>query len=454
VNNGQWLILFDLDGVLADIKHIHYQTLNRALEEVGPQFVINHRDHLQRYDGLKTTAKLQKMSAERGLDPALHKRIWERKQQLTAQALTGIESNPRLQELMKSLCRAGFQLAVCSNSIRQTVCTVLDGLGVTPFLDLVLSNEDIQRPKPHPEIYWRAMSQLNGHPTRTVIVEDSPAGLEAAHYAGAKVLQVKNSQDLTLEKIMDIINDTPVLGPRWKNKNLNIVIPMGGAGRRFAEKGYTFPKPLIEVEGQPMIQRVVQNLQVDGRFIFIVDSATLEKYNLEKALKLLAPGCIVIPETGPRQGAAYATLLAREYIDNDHPVLLANCDQLVEWDAMQFLYKCQEQEMDGSILTFESVHPKWSYARTDEDGRVLEVAEKNPISNQATVGIYLWSKGSNYIRSLQQMIDKDIRVNGEYYVCPVFNEGIAQGLNFSTYQIQTMHGIGTPEDLEAYLARK
>jgi dTDP-glucose pyrophosphorylase len=332
---------------------------------------------------------------------------------------------------------------------------VLCKKGVIEYFDLILSNEDVNQSKPHPEIYWRAMSLLEAHPSETLIVEDSPAGLAAAHAAGTAILQIKKPKDLSLNRILNYceISQRITQKPKWRDEKLNIVIPMGGAGRRFAEKGYTFPKPLIEVEGRPMIQLVIENLQLAGRFIFIVDEQTLTQYNLQAVLQLLAPGCIVIPETGPRRGAAYATLLAEQYIDNDQPLIIANCDQLVEWDPLQFMYKAQEQNVDGSILTFESVHPKWSYARTNELGIVQEVAEKNPISNQATVGIYLWSKGSDYLRCLRQMIDKDIKVNGEFYVCPVFNEGIAEGLKFSTYHVDVMLGLGTPEDLETYLAR-
>lgn len=450
-----WTIIFDLDGVLADIKTVHFETLNQALAEIYPPAIITWDEHLRDFDGLKSVDKLLILTQQKGLPVECHEQVWQRKQELTLTALRRLSTDSKLIRIMETLERDRHTLAVCSNSIRQTCYCVLHAVGVLPYLKLILSNEDVEQAKPHPEIYWKAMSILKANLHRTLIIEDSPKGLEAANLSGAKVLQIKNSQDLTLDKIQKAIVEPLKIAHRTKlRKSMNIVIPMGGFGRRFAEKGYTFPKPLIEVEGKPMIQRVIENITLDGRFIFIVDPPTLEKYRLDTVLNILAPGCVIIPEHGPRQGAAYATLLAREYIDNDSPLIIANSDQLVDWNPLQFYYKCQEMEADGSILTFESIHPKWSFARTDDKGIVQEVAEKNPISNQATVGIYLWSKGKDYIRSLEQMIAKDIKVNGEYYVCPVYNEGIELGMKFITHPVQKMYGLGTPEDLDAYLARE
>jgi dTDP-glucose pyrophosphorylase len=154
---------------------------------------------------------------------------------------------------------------------------------------------------------------------------------------------------------------------------------------------------------------------------------------------------------GITEGAACTTLLAKEFIDNDQPLLTANSDQFVEWDSNEFLYSMQADEVDGGILTFNSVHPKWSFAKTDEDGFVTEVAEKKPISNNATVGIYYWSKGSDYVKFAEQMIKKDNRVNGEFYVCPVYNEAIEDEKKIKTFHVEKMWGLGTPEDLKVFV---
>jgi dTDP-glucose pyrophosphorylase len=143
--------------------------------------------------------------------------------------------------------------------------------------------------------------------------------------------------------------------------------------------------------------------------------------------------------------------LANQYINNDMPLMMANSDQYVEWDSNEFMYKMIEQKLDGGIVTFKATHPKWSFAKIDDYGYVTQVAEKSPISDIATAGIYYWNKGSDYVKYATQMIRKDIRTNNEYYVCPVFNEAIQDGKKIKTFNIEKMWGLGTPEDLEHYL---
>jgi dTDP-glucose pyrophosphorylase len=232
---------------------------------------------------------------------------------------------------------------------------------------------------------------------------------------------------------------------------MNIIIPMAGHGSRFLQAGYTFPKPLIEVHGKPMIQVVIDNLKVDAHFIFIVQKEHREKYNLDSMLSLLAPGCDIVDVDKVTEGAACTVLLGKEFINNDNPLVIANSDQFVEWSSLDFFYKMNEQNLDGGIVSFKSTHPKWSYAKTDSNGFVLEVAEKKTISDIATVGIYYWKKGSDFVKYAEQMIDKNIRVNKEFYVCPVYNEAILDGLKFKTFDVPKMWGLGTPEDLDYYL---
>jgi dTDP-glucose pyrophosphorylase len=168
---------------------------------------------------------------------------------------------------------------------------------------------------------------------------------------------------------------------------------------------------------------------------------------------LITPDCRVVRVNGVTEGAACTTLLAKEFIDNDMPLLIANSDQIIEWNSSESLYSFSKEHLDGGIITFESTHPKWSYVRLDQNGYVEEVAEKKPISKIATVGIYYWSKGSDYVKYAQKMIDNNIRTNGEFYVAPVFNEAIKDSKKFKTMNIEKMWGIGTPEDLNIYLNR-
>jgi dTDP-glucose pyrophosphorylase len=166
---------------------------------------------------------------------------------------------------------------------------------------------------------------------------------------------------------------------------------------------------------------------------------------------LLAPNCHIVQVDGLTEGAACTTLLAKQFIDSDRPLLIANSDQFVEWSSSECLYAFSADGVDGGIVTFKASHPKWSYAKLGEDGFVAEVAEKRPISETATVGIYYWKCGSDYVRFAEQMIKKDIRTNGEFYVCPVFNEAIAAGKKIRAKEVSKMWGIGTPEDLNYFL---
>jgi len=235
---------------------------------------------------------------------------------------------------------------------------------------------------------------------------------------------------------------------------MNILIPMAGAGSRFEVAGYTFPKPLIDVNGKPMIQLVVNNINITGNYIFIVQKIHRQKYNLDSFLNLIAPNCKIIEIDHVTQGAACTTLLAKELINNNEPLFVANSDQYVEWSSSAFLEDMNKTNADAGIVTFEAIHPKWSFAKIDENKMVTEVAEKNPISNNATVGYYYWKHGSDYVKYAEQMINKNIRINNEFYVCPVFNEAINDNKKIKSHKVQKMWGLGTPEDLKYYLKNK
>jgi len=235
---------------------------------------------------------------------------------------------------------------------------------------------------------------------------------------------------------------------------MNVLIPLAGEGRRFADAGYSFPKPLIDVKGKPMIQWVVENLNIEARHIFVCRREHLERYNLAHLLRLIAPGCEIVETGGVTEGAACTTLLAKHLIDNGEHLLIANSDQFVaDYNSNEFMYSMVSDEIDGGILTFTATHPKWSFVRLDEDGFVAEVAEKRPISDIATVGIYYWARGSDYVKYAEQMIGKNIRVNNEFYTAPVFNEAIGEGKKIKIFPVQEMWGMGTPEDLEGFVRR-
>jgi HAD superfamily hydrolase (TIGR01509 family) len=446
------LIIFDLDGVLVSTKDLHYEALNSALNEVDSKYVISRQDHLKTFDGLKSSEKLDMLTKDRGLPQELHSQIWNRKQELTIQQLQHIKPDQFIKMTLRELRRRGYKLACCSNAIRRSVLTILSKLDLIEQLDLIISNEDVKQGKPHPEMYWKAMSIMGVLPEETLIVEDSPAGLLAASRSRADVLRVDTPKDVNIKNIAEKLN-IKKMGkiPKWQGGKLNVLIPMAGAGSRFQAAGYTFPKPLIEVKGKPMIQVVVENLNIDANFIYVVQKEHREKYNLDTLLNLITPGCKIVETDGMTEGAACTALLAKEYIGVDAPLFFANSDQFVEWDSNEFLYKMNETNADGGIVSFKATHPKWSFAKVDENGLVTEVAEKNPISDIATVGYYYWKHGSDFVKYAEQMIEKDIRVNNEFYVCPVFNEAIADCKKIKTFDIPKMWGIGTPEDLDVFL---
>jgi HAD superfamily hydrolase (TIGR01509 family) len=442
------LIIFDLDGVLVEAKTIHFDALNEAL---GPKYSIEWNEHLSKYDGLKTNQKLKILTQEKGLPSSMYKQVWDEKQHLTLQKLSNLQPSNQLQACMSSLVSEGYKIACCSNSIRKTVLTVLSKLGIIEYFDLILSNEDVKNSKPHPEIYWKAISMVGCLPEETLIVEDSPFGLLAASRSKSHVMRVESPKDITYNNIYKHLNNQVNMTPKWKNEKLNVLIPMAGAGSRFEQAGYTFPKPLIEVNGKPMIQVVIENLNLDANYIYVVQKSHREKYNLDTLLNLLTPGCKIVETDGLTEGAACTALLAKDYINNDNPLFFANSDQFVEWDSNEFMYKMQETDADGGIVTFTATHPKWSFAKVDDNGLVTEVAEKNPISDIATVGYYYWKNGSDFVKYAEQMIEKNIRVNNEFYVCPVFNQAVEDCKKIRTFNTAGMWGLGTPEDLKYYL---
>jgi dTDP-glucose pyrophosphorylase len=239
---------------------------------------------------------------------------------------------------------------------------------------------------------------------------------------------------------------------------INIVIPMAGAGSRFAQAGYSKPKPFIDVDGKPMIVRVLENLAYpDARYILI---ARKEHMDAEPELvRTIARqyNALFIPIDRLTEGTACTVLYARRHINNQTPLLIANSDQIVDLSIGDFIDDCRDRGLDGSILTFvdEERNPKWSFAKLGAEGMVSEVREKQPISEYATVGIYLYSHGSDFVDSAIDMFIERDRVNNEYYTCPTYNYAIGAGKKIGIYNIAIgqMHGIGTPEDLAQYLSQ-
>ena len=240
-----------------------------------------------------------------------------------------------------------------------------------------------------------------------------------------------------------------------RNKPLHVIVPLAGKAERFKDRGYTFPKPLIEINNRSMIETVLENLAPPKpvTFTFICRKEHLTRFYLNDVLQMLVPGCRVIALEGETAGALCSVLLAAEGLDSESDLLVVNGDQFISSPLAAFYKACREPDTDGCILTFRATHPRWSFVKTDASGQVLAVAEKRPISQQATVGLYYFRCAADFLVASERMILKGLKTAGQFYVCPVYNEMILDGKKITTVQLPegAMHSLGTPEDLENFI---
>lgn len=379
------LIIFDLDGVLVTTKDIHYISLNKALSNLDSKYEISLSEHYEKYDGLPTIKKLKMLTEDKNLPIEFYEQINRDKQNYTFDTIRHvIKRDDRLIEILKMLKNDGFKIYVASNSIRETVKLLLYYSGLIEYIDHYISNEDVKNAKPSSEIYLKCIIDAGVNPDEVLIIEDSPRGIEAAQKSKANLLIVENPEGVTYEKIISQTMSNLKEVQKLKLSNFNILIPMAGEGSRFKTAGYTFPKPMIEVNGKPMIQLVVDNLGFQANYIYVVRKEHYDNYSLKNFLNLITPNCKIIIVDHLTEGAACTTLLAKEHINNDNPLIIANSDQFIEWNPIDFYYKMIETKADGGILTFKSTHPKWSYVKLNEHNNVYELAEKDVISDTAT----------------------------------------------------------------------
>jgi NDP-sugar pyrophosphorylase family protein len=230
---------------------------------------------------------------------------------------------------------------------------------------------------------------------------------------------------------------------------------MAGKAARFAERGHTFPKPLFEIGNRSMIEVVLENLAPPApvQYTFICRKEHVTQYYLGDMLRLLRPGCRVMALENETAGALCSVLLAVDELDLEKEVLVANGDQFIATSLEPFYAACREPGVDGCLLTFTATHPRWSFAKTDAEGRVIAVAEKRPISKQATAGLYYFRRGKDLVAAAERMLLKGLTTGGQFFVCPVYNEMILAGKNIRTHHLPegTMHSLGTPEDLDVFM---
>lgn len=231
-----------------------------------------------------------------------------------------------------------------------------------------------------------------------------------------------------------------------------IIVPMAGMGSRFHKEGYKEIKPLIDVDGKPMIERVVDSIGIDGDLVFVIQDVHRETTPVVEVLERIAPqSAIIDTRGGVTEGAVCTVLLAESLIEKERPLIIVNSDNILDWDGQRQYDRWIERGSDGMILVFNHTDPRWSFAKLDQDGYVCEVAEKKPISDLATAGLYAWRKGGDFIKAARAMIAANDRVNKEFYVAPVYNWNIRMGAKIEVEEIRAMYGVGTPEDLLHYL---
>lgn len=235
---------------------------------------------------------------------------------------------------------------------------------------------------------------------------------------------------------------------------INILIPMAGKSQYFSENEYPFPRPLFEIGDKTVIEHVLINLSsisTELQFIFILNNSDCKKFHLDDTLNIITKNkCHIIRLENETKGAACSALLAINHINNDVPLIIANSDQLFEC-SLKFLVPAFAGS-DAGVITFKSLHPRWSYVRLDEHHRVVETSEKRPISRNAIAGIYYFKIGRDFVESAMSMVQKDSHVNGNFYISPTLNEMILKGKSVTSIEVETSkyHTFYTPQKIKEY----
>lgn len=234
------------------------------------------------------------------------------------------------------------------------------------------------------------------------------------------------------------------------------LVPMAAEDDLFSRSDYHFPKPLIEIDGVPMVARFIDNiLQHDpaAEFVFVVRAEHCRSFGLDLTLRESSPnGCRIVMVENATAGAACSALLAIDHIDDDRPLVVCNGDQIIQHDIRQALDKFSRSAADAGVITFDSVHPRWSYVRLDTEGRVVEAAEKRVVSRHAIAGFYYFAKGRAFVEAAKASILADRSHNGRFFISPTLNELILQGLCIESYAIPAgdYQSLFSPQRLENY----
>jgi beta-phosphoglucomutase-like phosphatase (HAD superfamily)/dTDP-glucose pyrophosphorylase len=445
-------ILFDLDGVLVDYKELHRDAFIQAWNTLCPDHSIDAIFHAEHLEARSTRQKLALLQEKLSPDAPIAA-VSALKQEITQRLLATAPVFAATRASLQWAHDAGIPISCCSNSIRATVEASLQKLAPLEWFSCILSNEDVTSPKPDPEIYDTALQHLGISAEDALVLEDSVVGKAAARAAGLNVIDVVDPLDIT-PSYLRLLTEHRCLKPA---PLYNLVIPMAGLGSRFQVAGYTTPKPFLPVAGMPMFEQVLRNVIPPALFDLVSIHLILREETVGLFQEAPAQFRNLHLHTVPAltEGAACTVLSVESIINTDAPLVIANSDQFLEWDAANFFRCLTHPDWQGVISTFyqpDARDLRWSYAATNSDGEVTRVEEKQYIGPLATTGIYGWARGSDFVRDARAMIAQNIRVKGEFYVCPVYNTGVERGLRIRTLNCHRMWGLGVPEDYEFFLA--
>lgn len=445
-------LLFDLDGVLIDLKELHRDSYITAWNKISPEAQIDigfHALHLEARPTKDKVVLCNQILKRTASIPA----VSALKQAMTEELISIFTGLSAVTDTIKWLKGQGHRLACCSNSIRNTIHLALTKLDILDQFDLILSNEDVSASKPNPEIYLKAAAHFGVPPPECLVFEDSVVGKAAARAAGCTVIPITNSSDITIEFLKGCLESKSRI-PDNAPPTINLVIPMGGLGSRFEKEGYTTPKPFLPIFGKEMYKWVIENMLPRDPILRAKVQTHIIVREEHRSLFQNTEGFHLHTLPGLTEGPACTVLAIKDIINTSNPLVIANSDQHLEWDSDALYYSLLHPSIDGIISTFSQLDPtdiKWSYAKMDAHQRVMEVAEKKYISSNATTGIYGWSRGSDFVTSTESMIQQNIRVNNEFYVCPVYNEAIKAGKSIRVIECFKMWGLGVPKDYEFFL---
>lgn len=435
--------LFDLDGVLVNTDNIQYESLVTAITHYFPLDLNNNIINILK-NTITTSDKLDYLINEKLILKNKKLEIYNKKKEIADHLFNKLSVDYEKINLISYLKKNNCKISVVTNGNKKSAILILKAIRIYELIDLLITNEDVNNPKPHSEPYIKAISYFGGDLDKFIIFEDSETGLLSANGTGCKVYKVNNINEVNIDLIKNL------------NKiNRNILIPAAGLGSRFRERGFKLQKPLILLDNKTLIQHAIDSLDIEGNYIFIIRKIDNESnIDLINVLKKVKPDCKIIEIDYVTEGSASTCYLAKEYIDNEQELVITNCDQILHWNSDKYMkyssnYNC-------SVLTYKSDSNKNSYIKVDKNNIGIEIREKEVISDDALVGLHYFKRGKDFIKHYENIYEKKIKFKNEYYVSTVCNDLILNGLEVVKYQLlenESYYSTGTPNDYFQYMKK-